>query len=109
MTQPDMNQILQQAQEMQAKLEAAQQEILASSVVGEAGNGLVKATMTGNGQVTAVTIDPKVVDPEDIDTLQDLIVGAYEDAHRKVAEIAEAKMAPLSQGFSGGDLGGLMG
>ena len=49
MTQPDMNQILQQAQEMQAKLEAAQQEILASSVVGEAGNGLVKATMTGNG------------------------------------------------------------
>ncbi|MBV7293518.1 YbaB/EbfC family nucleoid-associated protein [Corynebacterium sp. TAE3-ERU16] len=109
MTQPDMNQILQQAQEMQAKLEAAQQEILASSVVGEAGNGLVKATMTGNGQVTAVTIDPKVVDPEDIDTLQDLIVGAYDDAHRKVAQIAEEKMGPLSQGLGGGDFGGLMG
>ena len=64
MTQPDMNAILQQAQQMQAQLQAAQQEIVASTIVGEAGGGLVKVTMQGSGEVTDIAIDPKVVDPE---------------------------------------------
>lgn len=106
MTQPDMSQILAQAQEMQVKLQAAQQEILASSVVGDAANGLVTVTMTGSGEVSEVKIDPKVVDPEDVDTLQDLVQGAFLDAHKKVAALAEEKMGPLSQGFSG-DMGSL--
>lgn len=101
MTQPDMSQILAQAQQMQAQLQAAQQEILETTVVGNAGNGLVTVTMGGNGEVTAVEIDPKVVDPEDIDTLQDLVLGAFKDAHEKVANVAEEKMGPLSQGMGG--------
>lgn len=107
MSQPDMNQLLQQAQQMQAQLQAAQQEILASTVKGTAGNDLVTVTMSGNGQVTDVTIDPQVVDPEDVDTLQDLIMGAFADAHKKVADLAEEKMGPLSQGFGDDAMGSL--
>lgn len=101
MSQPDMNAILAQAQQMQAQLAAAQDEIVASSVVGDAANGLVKVTMMGSGEVTDVAIDPRVVDPEDVDGLQDLILGAIQDATRRVQELAEEKMGPLQQAFGG--------
>lgn len=109
MSQPDMSQILAQAQEMQSKLQEAQQEILASTVDGEAGNGLVKVTMDGGGNVSEVQIDPKIVDPEDVETLQDLVTGAFQDAHKKVADLAEQKMGPVSQGFGDDQIGGLLG
>ncbi|AKE40381.1 DNA-binding protein, YbaB/EbfC family [Corynebacterium kutscheri] len=105
MTQPDMSQLLAQAQQMQAQLQAAQQEILASTITGSAGNGLVTIEMLGNGQVQNVTIDPQVVNPEDIETLQDLLVGAFGEAHDKLGRLAEEKMGPLSQGFD--SMGGL--
>lgn len=105
MSLPDMQQILAEAQEMQAKLQVAQQEILATELVGEAGNGLVRITMNGGGQVQQVAIDPKVVDPEDIETLQDLIAGAFSDAHAKIGALAEEKMGPLSEGLGGGLFG----
>lgn len=106
MTQPDMNAILQQAQQMQAQLQQAQQEIVASTVIGEAGNGLVKVTMQGSGEVKDLAIDPKVVDPEDVDGLQDLVLAAFQDATAKVQALADEKMGPLSQGFGGmGDFG----
>ena len=63
-------------------------------------------TVTFTGEVTAVTIDPKVVDPEDVETLQDLLVGAFGDAHTKVQELAESRLGPLA---SGGGLGDMMG
>ncbi|KQB86134.1 YbaB/EbfC family nucleoid-associated protein [Corynebacterium lowii] len=108
MSQPDMQSILQQAQQMQLQLQQAQKELLASEVSGSAGNGLVTITMTGGGEVKDVQISPEVVDPEDVDTLQDLITGAFADAHKKVGELAETKMGPLSQGLGGG-LGGMLG
>ena len=101
MSQPDMNDVLAQAQKMQAQLEQVQQEILASSVVGEAGNGLVKATMDGSGQVSDISIDPSVVDPDDVDGLQDLILGALQNAHQKIADLAKEKMAPFSDVLGG--------
>lgn len=101
MGQPDMSQLLAQAQEMQEKLHQAQEEILKSHVIGQAGNGLVSVSMAGSGKATAVNIDPKVVDADDIETLQDLLVGAYNDAHDQLARLAEEKMGPLSQGFDG--------
>ncbi|QMV86328.1 YbaB/EbfC family nucleoid-associated protein [Corynebacterium hindlerae] len=107
MSQPDMSQIIAQAQQMQAKLQQAQSELIASSVVGEAGNGLVKITLLGSGEVTAVEIDPKVVDPEDVDTLQDLVLGAFQDAHNQIGQLAKEKMGPLSQGMP--DMGSLFG
>lgn len=109
MTQPDMSQILAQAQEMQVKLQEAQAEIIATSLVGTAGNGLVKVTMTGGGEVTDVTIDPQVVDPEDVETLQDLLTGAFQDAHRKAGDLAAEKMGPMSQGVGEDPFGGMLG
>lgn len=103
---PDMNELLEQAQQMQAQLAEAQQEIAATSVEGQAGGGLVTVTMRGTGEVTGVAVDPKVVDPEDVETLQDLLVGAFGDAHTKVQELAETRLGPLA---SGGGLGDMMG
>ena len=107
MTQPDMSQLLAQAQEMQAKLQQAQQEILATEITGSAGNNLVAVIMTGGGEVTDVKIDPQVVDPEDVETLQDLVLGAFQDAHQKAGNLAAEKMGPLSQG--GDPFGGMLG
>lgn len=105
MTQPDMSQILQQAQAMQAKLQEAQREIMETTVTGDAGNGLVSVDMEGTGKVTAVRIDPQVVDADDVETLQDLLVGAFGEAHSKLATLAQEKMGPLSQGMD--NMGGL--
>ena len=102
--QPDMQMILQQAQKMQEQLMAAQAELASAEVVGQAGNGLVQVTMTAAQEVRAVRIDPKVVDPDDVDTLQDLLVGALQDAQRAAQELQAEKMGPLAGGL-GGDLG----
>jgi DNA-binding YbaB/EbfC family protein len=96
--------LLQQAQQMQQQLLAAQEQIAAAEVTGTAGGGLVTVTGTGTGEVTAVTIDPKVVDPDDVETLQDLIVGALADLNSKRDELTQQKMGPLAGGLGG--LGG---
>ena len=104
--QPDMAMIMQQAQKMQEQLIAAQAELAAAEVTGQAGNGLVQVTMTAAGDVRAVRIDPQVVDPDDVDTLQDLVVGALHDAARAAQQLQAEKMGPLAGGL-GGDMGGL--
>lgn len=106
--QPDMSQLLQQAQQMQQQLMAAQAEIAATEVTGTAGGGLVTATVTGSGEVVGLTIDPKVVDPDDVETLQDLVIGALADASRAAAEVASQKLGPLA-GLAGGGMPGLPG
>lgn len=108
--QPDMNELIARASEVQAQLQKAQQEILETEVVGTAGNGLVTVTMTGGAEVKGITIDPKVVDPEDVETLQDLVLGAFQDGHRKAGEIAEEKIGPFAgPGGPGGDFGSFLG
>ncbi|WP_411709193.1 YbaB/EbfC family nucleoid-associated protein [Corynebacterium sp. LaCa116] len=95
----DMNEILAQAARVQAELEKAQKEILATIVEGTAGNGLVKVTMTGGAELKEVSIDKSVVNPDDIETLQDLIVGAFNEAHDAAGRLAQEKIGPLSQGM----------
>ncbi|GAA2396964.1 nucleoid-associated protein [Mycolicibacterium mucogenicum] len=104
--QPDMSALLAQAQQMQQQLMAAQESLATSSVVGQAGGGLVKVTMMGSGEITALTIDPKVVDPDDIETLQDLIVGALGDASEQVTLMAQQRLGPLAGGMQGMGLPG---
>jgi DNA-binding YbaB/EbfC family protein len=101
-----MQMILQQAQKMQEQLMAAQAELAEAEVIGQAGNGLVQVTTTAAGEVRAVRIDPKVVDPEDVETPQDLLVGALHDAARAAQEVQAEKMGPLAGGL-GGAAGGL--
>ena len=103
--QPDMAAIMQQAQKMQEQLMAAQAELAAAEVTGQAGNGLVEVTMTAAGDVRGVKIDPQVVDPDDVDTLQDLVIGALHDAARAAQQLQAEKMGPLAGGLGGG--GGL--
>ena len=97
--QPDMSALLAQAQQMQQQLIQAQEELAATDVQGQAGGGLVQVTMNGSGEVVAVSIDPKVVDPDDVETLQDLIVGALKDASAQVAELAQSRLGPLAGGL----------
>jgi DNA-binding YbaB/EbfC family protein len=105
---PDMQAILQQAQQMQQQLMSAQQELAAAEVTGTAGGGLVSAVVSGSGELKSLTIDPKVVDPEDVETLADLIVAAVRDANTKVQGLAADKMGPLAGGLGGDlDLGSL--
>ena len=97
-----MQQLMQQAQKMQRELLAAQAELQKAVVEGSAGGGLVRATLTGSGELTDLVIDPKAVDPDDLETLQDLIVAAVRDAKRAVDELAESTMGPLTGGMGGG-------
>jgi DNA-binding YbaB/EbfC family protein len=102
-----MQQLLQQAQKMQQDLAAAQQELAETPVEGTSGGGLVKATVTGSGELTALEIDPKAVDPEDTETLADLVIAAVRDANNSAQELAQAKLGPLAQGLGGGGIPGL--
>ena len=104
--QPDLQMIMQQAQQMQEQLMTAQAELAAAEVVGQAGNGLVQVTTTATGEVRSLRIDPKIVDPDDVETLQDLVVGALQDAARAAADLQAEKMGPLA-GALGGGAGGL--
>jgi hypothetical protein len=98
---------MKQAQKMQEQLEAAQAELAETEVTGTAGGGLVTATLTGSGELTSISIDPKAVDPDDVETLQDLVVAAVRDAHRAVSELATEKMGPVTGGLGGFGLPGL--
>ncbi|WP_133740175.1 YbaB/EbfC family nucleoid-associated protein [Actinorugispora endophytica] len=102
----DMQAILQQAQQMQQQLMAAQQELDEAKVEGTSGGGLVTVTVSGRGQVEDIRIDPKAVDPDDAadtaQTIADLVLAAIRDAERLVDEIQQQKMGPLSQGLGGG-------
>ncbi|MCH6161713.1 YbaB/EbfC family nucleoid-associated protein [Streptomyces marispadix] len=105
--QPDMQQLLQQAQKMQQDLAEAQQELADTSVEGSSGGGLVKATVNGTGELQGLVIDPKAVDPEDTETLADLVLAAVRDAVGSAEELQQQKLGPLAQGLGGG--GGMPG
>ena len=96
--QPNMQQLMKQAQKMQAQLAAAQAELAEAEVTGSAGGGLVVATVSGAGELKALTIAPSAIDLDDIETLQDLVVAAVRDANRAAAELADETMGPLSAG-----------
>lgn len=99
-----MNAIMQQAQQMQQQLMSAHEELKSAEATGTAGGGLVEAVVTGGMELKSLTIDPKVVDPEDVETLSDLVVAAVRDAMGAAQKMTEDKLGPLAGGM---DLGGL--
>ncbi len=92
---------------MQQQLQQAQEELAGAQVEGSAGGGMVTATVTGSGDLVALTIDPRAVDPDDVETLADLVVAAVRDASRSASELAARKMGPLAGGMGGLGLPGL--
>jgi DNA-binding YbaB/EbfC family protein len=105
----DMNELLQQAMNMQSQLAQAQEQAAQQSVEGSSGAGMVAVTMTGAGEVTKIRIDPGVVDPADVSMLEDLLLAALRDAANKVAGLQQQAMGGLGDLLGGGGLGGLLG
>ncbi|WP_031067576.1 YbaB/EbfC family nucleoid-associated protein [Streptomyces sp. NRRL WC-3742] len=105
--QPNMQQLLKQAQKMQQDLAQAQQELAEARVTGTAGGGLVEATVTGSGVLVALTIAPAAADPEDTETLADLVLAAVQNATQEAQKMQAERMGPLTQGLGGGGIPGL--
>lgn len=95
----DFNKILQQAQQMQGRLQQMQEELANKTVTGTSGGGMVSVTADGKGHVRAVKIDPSVVNPADIEMLEDLVAVAAADAQKKAAEMAQEEMQKLTGGL----------
>lgn len=102
----DLRKLMQQAQEMQEQMATAQEELAAKTFEGSAGGGVVKATVTGSGQVVSVDIDPAVIDPDDPEMLGDLVVAAINQALGSANEATQSQMGGIAGGL---DLGGLLG
>ena len=101
----DMGALLGQAMEMQQQLVSAQAEAAATEVEGSAGSGAVRIRMTGGGEFRDVRIDPAVVDPDDVELLQDLVLAALHDATTQAASLAESAMGGLDLAALTGGLG----
>jgi DNA-binding YbaB/EbfC family protein len=100
-----MQSLLEQAAQMQQQLIQAQDELAGMEVEGTSGGGLVTAKVTGTGDLVGLLIAPEAVDPDDTETLADLIVAAVRDATSNAQELAAAKLGPVAGGL--GDAGGL--
>ena len=92
--------MMKQVQQMQAKMEAIQAELEQTEVEGTSGGGMVKVVANGKQDIVSVTIDPEVVDPEDVEMLQDLILAAINQARTKAQELQTEKMASLTGGLN---------
>jgi hypothetical protein len=108
---PNVQQMMAQVQQMQQDMEAAQEQLRHETVSASAGGGMVKVEVTGDLRVSAVTIDPEAVDPEDVSMLADMVMAAVNEGLRAAQELASSR---LNAGASGvdldlGDLGGLGG
>ena len=107
--QKQMNQMMKQMQKMQADMEAAQRALEEATIEGSAGGGMVKVTVTGSGEVTAITIAPEVVDPEDVEMLEDLVLAAVGDGLRRAQQMQQESLGGVTGGVDLGGLGGLLG
>lgn len=95
----NMQALMRQAQKMQSDMEKAQAELANTMVEGVAGGGMVKVAATATGTIKGVTIDPEVVDPEDVEMLQDLILAAINDAAAKAQALSSSRMGAVTGGL----------
>ena len=91
--------MMKQVQQMQAKMAALQEELENTELEASSGGGMVKVVMNGKNVVRSITIDREVVDPEDVEMLQDLIVAAVNEGVRKSQELASSEMAKITGGM----------
>jgi DNA-binding YbaB/EbfC family protein len=103
----DMNKMLEQVQQMQAQMQKAQEELKNETVQATAGGGMVTVTATGGGEIREIKIDPKAIDPDDPEILEDMVVAAVNEALRSSQSLMEAKLGPALGGLQGMGLPGL--
>ncbi|HKO15448.1 MAG TPA: YbaB/EbfC family nucleoid-associated protein [Gemmatimonadaceae bacterium] len=92
--------ILQQAQEMQGRFQKIQDELQQKTVTGSAGGGMVSADVSGTGQIRRIKLDASVVNPGDVEMLEDLIVVAVAEAQKKAQEQAQEEMGKIAGGLN---------
>ena len=97
----NMQQLMRQAQKMQQQLQEAQEHLEEAEYEATSGGGMVTVKLSGRRELTSITIDPQVVDPDDIEMLQDLILAAVNEALRKGEEAREAAMSRMAPGMGG--------
>ncbi len=103
--------LLQQMQKLQADMLAAQEALKEETVEASVGGGMVTVVMNGDQEVQEIRLSPDVIDPDDVDMLQDLLVAAFNEATERTRKLTEERMAPFTSALQGGmgNLGGLLG
>ncbi|MFM2045195.1 MAG: hypothetical protein RLY86_3771 [Pseudomonadota bacterium] len=95
----NLGNMMKQAQQMQAKMQEMQSKLGDAEMTGQSGAGMVSVTLNGKGELKALKIDKSVVDPEDVEVLEDLIVAAFNDAKNKVEQHMSDETAKLMGGL----------
>ena len=95
----NQQQLMRQMQQMQQRLAKMQEDLANETVEGTAGGGAVVVTMTGQQKIHGVKIDPAVVDPDDVEMLQDLVLAAFNEAQTKAQQLAETRLGGLTGGM----------
>ena len=98
---PNLNQLMKQAQQMQAEMAKAQEQLKDETVEASAGGGAVKVTMTGDMQLREIKIAPEAIDPDDPELLQDMVGAAVNEALRAAQELAASRMGGIAGGMPG--------
>ena len=99
MMQPNMKEMMRQAQRLQAKIAKLQEELATKEIEASVGGGMVKAVANGKSEIVGIIIEKEVVDPEDIEMLQDLVVAAVNEVLVRAKEMMEGEMAKLTGGL----------
>src|SRR5689334_23348506 len=102
----DMNALMKQAQQMQEQMVRVQEELAQETVEASAGGGMVTVKATGAGEISEIKIDPKAIDPDDPELLEDMVIAAINEALRSAQALAQSKMGAAT-GLGGMDLGGM--
>ena len=103
----DMNKMFEQVQQMQEQMQKAQEELKNETVEATAGGGMVTVTATGGGEIKSIKIDPKAIDPNDPEMLEDMVVAAVNEALRSAQGLIESKLGPALGGLQGLGLPGM--
>jgi DNA-binding YbaB/EbfC family protein len=103
----DMNKMLQQVQQMQADMLKAQEELASERVEASVGGGMVTVTASGSGEIVGVKISPEAIDPDDPETLEDLVLAGVNEALRNAQDLAQSKLGGVAGDLKGLGLPGL--
>ena len=95
----DMNKLMKQAQQMQEQMAKAQAELATETVEASAGGGLVMVQATGSGDIVSIKIDPKAIDPDDSELLEDLVLAAVNEALRSAQSLAQSRLGAMTGGL----------
>lgn len=96
----NINKLIKQAQKVQAQVMKAQEDLQKKEVEGSAGGGMVKVVLNGANQLVSIKIDPEVVDPKDVEMLEDLIMAAHSNAMEKIKEMSDSTFGSITGGMN---------